>query len=225
MLLLLCRIIQANGFDTPVVLDSPEAAAAAVAAALGIQPPSAPASAQPATQAAPTPAAAAPVPLANTVPEQAADNDSSSSKYSSDLQLQVLVALKSPDQFGGAADADAAAGLEMRPDNVQTWFTKVGQAQPFDCCSGDSPTGDQQQCTCGLTWLGTAVCVGWLPFAAVPSQCVLVVAGLPGGSKHAWLNYPLDSLNLPPPDASVCPSAMPSLYAAVFVPATTPAAL
>lgn len=133
MLLLLCRIIQANGFDTPVVLDSPEAAAAAVAAALGTQPPSAPVSAQQATKAAPTPAAAAPVPLGHTVSAQAAEagNSSSGKETSSDLQLQVLVALKSSDRFGGAAESDAAAGLEMRPDNVQTWFTKVSRPQPL----------------------------------------------------------------------------------------------
>jgi hypothetical protein len=41
-----------------------------------------------------------------------------------DLQLQVLVAWKAVDWTAGAAEADTAA-VDMRPENVQAWFTKV----------------------------------------------------------------------------------------------------
>lgn len=41
-----------------------------------------------------------------------------------DLQLQVLVAWKTVDWTAGAAEADTAA-VDMRPENVQAWFTKV----------------------------------------------------------------------------------------------------
>jgi hypothetical protein len=40
------------------------------------------------------------------------------------LQLQVLVAWKAVDWTAGAAEADTAA-VDMRPENVQAWFTKV----------------------------------------------------------------------------------------------------
>lgn len=52
-------------------------------------------------------------------------NSSSSDAGGQDLQLQVLVAYKSSDWTAGAAEADTAAAVDMQPDNVRAWFTKV----------------------------------------------------------------------------------------------------
>jgi hypothetical protein len=99
--------MSANGLDTPVVLDSLAAAAAAAFrhrqhnnSANGTHSPK------------------------NIAAAAVAGADGSSS--SNGAQLQVLVARKSLDWTAGAAAADTAGGVvDMRPDNVHAWFTKV----------------------------------------------------------------------------------------------------
>jgi len=42
-------------------------------------------------------------------------------------EMCVIVAAQSQDWTAGAAAADTAGGVDMRPDNVSSWFTKVSR--------------------------------------------------------------------------------------------------
>jgi hypothetical protein len=125
---LVCRIIQANGFDKPVVLDSPAAAAElaqsrqasqATAGAVATQ-------AQAATQSGSPGTAHNGNTTAVTQGSSVVPSSSSRGSTQAGAQIQVLVAWKSRDWTAGAAELDTATGVDMRPDNVEAWFTKVG---------------------------------------------------------------------------------------------------
>lgn len=92
-----CRIISSNGFDAALVVDSPAAAAALAAQT---------------EQQQPTDTAAEAVAGVPQGPQAGSD-------------LYVLVARKAKNWTAGAAEADIAAAVDMRPDNVGSWFTKV----------------------------------------------------------------------------------------------------
>lgn len=102
--------MSANGFDNPVVLDSLAAAAAAFGR----------------TQH--NPAATVAHSSLSQPQSSAAAAAVANGSGSSGVQLQVLVARKSRDWTAGAAAAGTGAGVDMRPDNVQDWFTKVRSA-------------------------------------------------------------------------------------------------
>lgn len=155
-----CSIIVANGFDNPVVLASPAAAERMVSstqqpsssapAAPAVSPASAAAAQRLAQQQQqqhpPHKAAASPSRAAedHTAQQAEAAERPKSSIHGSNgaggageqhqvdpsLQLQVLVAWKSADWTAGAAEADIS-GVDMRPENVQAWFTKVSR-RPAD---------------------------------------------------------------------------------------------
>lgn len=102
-----CRVLQSNGFDPPFTFDSPQAAAAALSAggaAAGQQP-----QAQPESL----------VTAGGGVGAQQQQRSSAS-------KLQVLLAFNSVDVTAGATEPDVPGGADMRPENVQSWFTKVG---------------------------------------------------------------------------------------------------
>jgi hypothetical protein len=153
-----CRVIQANGFDTPTVLDSPPPAAAAAAAAGNVPGPSI----------------------------------SSRGGSSADLQLRVLVARKSSDWTAGAAEADTPA-VEMRPDNVATWFSKVNCALHAYCSAECTAVHVRPTVHSGchiystvlsklLAGDGNAV-IGSLPPSAVATLCAACTLA-------AWLDRP-----------------------------------
>lgn len=114
-----CRLLQANGFDVAAVLDSP-AAVAAFSTATGVPTSESPAEQLPGrSSAAVGNAAAAGVTAADGVQHPAGGAAVSA-------EMCVIVATPSQDWTAGAAAADTAGGVDMRPDNVECWFTKVG---------------------------------------------------------------------------------------------------
>jgi hypothetical protein len=60
-----------------------------------------------------------------TADTSSSDSGSGGSGQQHEPLLQVLVAIKSRDKTAGAAELDTAAGVDMRPENAEHWFTKV----------------------------------------------------------------------------------------------------
>lgn len=143
-------LLQANGFDVAAVLDSPAAVAAFSTSA------SLPSSDSPAAQlpglssVAVGGAAAAGVTAADGILHPAGS-------VAVTAEMCVIVAAQSQDWTAGAAAADTAGGVDMRPDNVSSWFTKPGLAGLAEAASAQTqqpsqpstapPAADTPSCT------------------------------------------------------------------------------